>query len=54
MLKGKKVSITESLTKQRVAILQKAREELGFTKVWSQDGRILNVNKDGEVDVYYE
>ena len=40
-LKGKGVSITESLTKRRMAALTKAKEEHGFTNVWSVDGKIF-------------
>ena len=42
-LKGKTVSITESLTKRRVVELKKAREMYGFKNVWSQfhDSKIL-------------
>ena len=40
-LKGKTVSITESLTKRRVVELKKVREMYGFKNVWSQDGKIL-------------
>ena len=40
-LKGKGVSITESLASKRMEHLNKAREEQGFTNVWTTDGRIL-------------
>ena len=40
-LKGKTVSITESLTAKRMEILKKAREELGFKNVWTYDGNIM-------------
>ena len=40
-LKETSVSITESLTSKRMERLNKAREEYGFTNVWTTDGRIL-------------
>ena len=40
-LKGTGDSITESLTAKRMEHLNKAREEHGFTNVWTTDGRIL-------------
>ena len=40
-LKGKTVSITESLTKRRVVELKKARVMYGFKNAWSQEGKIL-------------
>ena len=55
-LKGKAVSITESLTKIRVVELKKAREMYGFNNVWSQDGKILfsDVNDRNKVKVFYD
>ena len=55
-LKGKTVSITESLTKRSVVELKKAREMHGFKNVWSQDGKILfsNVNDKNKVKVFYD
>ena len=55
-LKGKTVSITESLTKRRVVELKKAREMYGFNNVWSQDGKILfsDVNDRNKVKVFYD
>ena len=35
--KGKKISITESLTKIRVKALKKAQQEFGFCNVWLSD-----------------
>ena len=55
VLKGKGVSITESLTQKRVELLKKAREEHGFKSVWTQDGKILFVdNVDNKIKVYYD
>ena len=55
VLKGKGVSITESLIQKRVELLKKAREEHGFKSVWTQDGKILFVgNVDNKIKVYYD
>ena len=52
-LKGKNISITESLTKVRMQALKEAQEEKGFKNVWSADGRIMF--KDGtKAEVYYD
>ena len=40
-LKETGVSITESLTAKRTEQLNKAREEHGFTNVWTTDGKII-------------
>ena len=55
-LKGKAVSIKESLTKRRVVELKKAREMYGFINVWSQDSKILfsDVNDRNKVKVFYD
>ena len=45
-LKGTGISVTESLTAERINILEKAREEHTFNNVWSQDGRIMFFDKD--------
>ena len=55
-LKGKTVSITESLTKKRVVKLKKAREMYDF-KNRSQDDKISfsNVNdRNNKVKVFYD
>ena len=53
-LKGKKISITESLTAKRIKILNEAREKIGFTSVWTSDGKILyKCPTDSKVKVYY-
>ena len=41
LLKGKRVSITKSLTKDRMAKLNEARETYGFRNVWTSDGKIV-------------
>ena len=40
-LKRTSVSITESLTVKRMKQLNKAREEHGFTNIWTTDDRML-------------
>ena len=40
-LKGKGVSITKSLTKDRMAKLNEAKETYGFRNVWTRDGKIF-------------
>lgn len=54
-LKGKKISITESLTKTRMEKLNEARGLFGFGNVWTSDGRIL-YKEDGEegTKLYYD
>ena len=55
LLKGKQVSITESLTKRRVAELKEAREKHGFHDVWTSDGKILyKGNSDNKIKVFYD
>ena len=41
-LKGTGVSITESLTAERMRQLENARDQFGFNKAWSIDGRIMH------------
>lgn len=53
-LKGKRVSITESLTKRRMAELKEAREKFSFENVWTSDGKILYKDQsDNKIKVYY-
>ena len=40
-LKGTGISVTESLTANRINMLEKAREEHTFNNGWSQDGKIM-------------
>ena len=40
-LKGKVISISESLTKLRLVKLKKAREQHTFGNVWSYDGKVM-------------
>ena len=54
-LKGKPVSITESLTAKRMEILKKARDEKGFKNVWTYDGSIMYKDVDEDkVKFYYK
>ena len=39
--KGTNISVTESLTSLRMTKLKDARDEYGFSKVWTSDGRIM-------------
>ena len=55
LLKGKQVSITESLTKRRMAELKEAREKHGFHDVWTSDGKIMyKDNSDNKIKVFYD
>lgn len=49
MLKGSGITVTEDLTHLRQKSLKRAREVLGKTKVWTQDGNFfwVEVNDDG-------
>ena len=54
-LKGKNISVTESLTKFRVQKLNEAKERYGKKNVWTNDGKIFY--KESENDrpkVYYD
>ena len=55
-LKGKNISITESLTRYRMSVLNEAREKYGFKNAWTYDGRILyKDNNDGQkIKIYYD
>ena len=54
-LKGKKMSITESLTGLRMSMLKEARDEFGFRNVWSTDSRILYKEEGSDqTRVHYE
>ena len=54
-LNGKKMSITESLTRLRMSKLKEARYEFGFRNVWSTDGQILYKEEGSDqTKVYYE
>ena len=53
-LKGKKVSITESMTKVRMEKLKEAREIYDRNNVWTSDGKILIKDEEGKIKVYYD
>ena len=55
-IKAKNISITESLTRYRMSVLNEAREKYGFKNVWTYDGRILyKDNNDGQkIKIYYD
>ena len=54
-LKGKGISITESLTEKRIKELNAARTQYEFKNVWSQDGRIMFFDEsDNKVKVFYD
>ena len=52
-LKGKGISITESLTSFRMKKLEKAREKHGFKYVWSIDGLIMFKDANDKLSVFY-
>ena len=45
VLKGKGISVTESLTAKWIKMLKKTRELYGFINVWSQYGKIVFFDK---------
>ena len=51
-LKGKSISITESLTSFRMKKLEEAREKYGFKNVWPIDGRIMFKDANDKPSVY--
>ena len=54
VLKGKGISVTESLTAKRIKMSEKARKLHGFVSVWSQDGKIMFFDKTiNKVKVFY-
>ena len=52
-LKNSGISITESLTKLRMSKLAKAREEFGFSNVWTVDGRISYIGEGSQFPKTY-
>ena len=48
-LKGKPVSITESLTKHRMQVKQSAEQTYGEKNVWSKEGRIYAKDSSGQI-----
>ena len=55
-LKGKSISVTESLTKKCMEVLNKAREDHDFENVWSSEGNILYkyVSEGNKIKVYFD
>ena len=54
LLKGKGISVAESLTAKRFKMLEKARKLHGFVNVWSQDGKIIFFDKTiNNVNVFH-
>ena len=54
-LKGKNMSITESLTKIKMSALKEARNKFGFGSVWTADGKILYKEEgDTKTKVYFD
>ena len=54
-LKGKQMSITESLTPLRMEMLKKAREEHSMQNVWTSDGKIMYKDaNDNRVKICYK
>ena len=52
--KKKAISVAESLTANRIKMLEKKRELHGFVNVWSQDGKIMFFDKTiNKVNVFY-
>ena len=53
-LKGKRISVTESLTKKCIEAPKKAREDHRFENTWSSEGKFYkNVSKESEIKVYF-
>ena len=53
-LKGKGISITESLTSFRVKKLEDTKEKYGFKHAWTIDGCIMFKKGNGKPSVYYD
>ena len=55
-LKGKNISITESLTRYQMSVLNEAREKYGFKNVWTYGRRIpyKDNNYGQKIKVYYD
>ena len=52
-LKGKGISVTESLTKFRMQKRLEARETHGFSNTWTIDGRIMYKGENNKPVIYY-
>ena len=53
-LKGKNMSITESLTKVRVSKLKEAHDLYNRNNVWTYDRRIMVKDENNRISVYYD
>ena len=54
-LKGKNMSITESLTKIRMSALKEERNKFGYSSVWTAGGKIMYKEEgDTKAKVYYD
>ena len=54
-LKGKNISINESLTKIRISALKDARNNFGYSSVWTADGKIIYKDEgDTKGKVYFD
>ena len=53
-LKGKNISIMESLTATRMKKLKEAREIYEFKIVWTFDGKILFKDGSGNINLFYD
>ena len=53
-LKGKNISITESLTMLRAKKLNEARDLYDRNNVWTYDGRIMVKDENNKISVYYD
>ena len=51
-LKGKNVSITESLTATRMKKLKEARKIYEFKNIWTSDGKILFKDGSGNINLF--
>ena len=55
-MKGKSISVTESLTKKHMETLKEAREDHGFENVWSRERKILykDVSEGNKIKVCFD
>ena len=53
-LKGKNMSISESLTEIRISALKEARNKFGFSSVWTADRKIMYREGDTKTKVYFD
>ena len=55
-MKGKSISVTNSLTKKHREALKKARNDHDFENVWSSEGKILyrDVSQGNTIKVYFD